>query len=150
MFERILMPTDGSACSESAIGQGLQLAKALQAEVTFLYALEDPVTTFYAAEVAAYQPKLYASMKEAAQGALERAKTLADQAGVAAKGVLVERTHPVQAIHDAEKDVDMVVMGTHGRRGFNRLMFGSVTEGALRRATRPYLILRDEGGASKA
>lgn len=144
MFKRILMPTDGSACSDLAIQKGLVLAKALDADVTFLYALEDPFTTIYAAEVAAYQPELYESMKKAAQGALESAKALADEAGVRASVALVERTHPVKAIHSAEKDADLVVMGTHGRRGFNRLMFGSVAEGALRRSKKPYLMVRSE------
>jgi nucleotide-binding universal stress UspA family protein len=42
MYKYILMPTDGSKCSEDAIKQGLTLAKNLAAEVTFLYAIEDP------------------------------------------------------------------------------------------------------------
>lgn len=144
MFKRILMPTDGSACSELAIQKGLGLAKALDAEVTFLYALEDPSTTIYAPEVMSYQPELYDVMKKEANAALERVIALANDAGVSARSVLVERTHPVKAIHKAEEDADLVVMGTHGRRGFNRWMFGSVAEGALRRSETPYLMVRSE------
>lgn len=144
MFKRILMPTDGSACSEVAVRQGLALARALGAEVTFLYALEDPATTVYAPDVVSYQPALYESMKQAAQEALAQALALADEAGVAAQTLLAERTYPVKAIHEAEADFDLVVMGTHGRRGFNRLMFGSVAEGALRRSETPYLMVRSK------
>jgi nucleotide-binding universal stress UspA family protein len=144
MYKRILMPTDGSTCSEAAIRQGLQLAKDLKAEVTFLYALEDPVTTIYAPEVVSYQPELYEQLKKAAQDALDRAKKIADELGVSATLLLVERKHPTEAIHEAEKDYDLIVMGTHGRRGFNRWMFGSVAEGVLRRAKTPCLMLRSE------
>jgi nucleotide-binding universal stress UspA family protein len=56
--------------------------------------------------------------------------------------VRVDDRSPVQAILDAEREHDLVVMGTHGRRGFNRWMFGSVSEGALRRATKPFLVIR--------
>ena len=56
--------------------------------------------------------------------------------------VLVEHQDPVETIHTAERSVDLVVMGTHGRRGFDRLMFGSVAEAALHRATKPYLMIR--------
>ena len=61
-----------------------------------------------------------------------------------AKTVLAEREDPVQAITEAQAEHDLVVMGTHGRRGFNRWMFGSVAEGVLRRATIPCLMIRTE------
>lgn len=143
MFEHILMPTDGSACSEAAIAQGLELAKSLGARVTFLYALEDPISLVYAIpETAAYRPDIYEDLKQAAEAALARAENMAQAAGVPCKTVLAERQAPVQAIHAAEAEADLVVMGTHGRRGFDRFMVGSVAEGALRRANKPYLMIR--------
>lgn len=147
MFERILMPTDGSACSEEAIAQGLKLASTLGAQVTFLYALEDPVSAVYATpETAAYRSDIYADLKKAAEGALARAESLAEAAGVVCNTVLTERQNPVQAIHAAEAEADLVVMGTHGRRGFDRFIVGSVAEGAFRRATKPYLMIRNKEG----
>ncbi|ADI14913.1 universal stress protein [Truepera radiovictrix] len=148
-MKRMLMPTDGSACSEAAIRQGLTLAKALGATVTFLYALEDPALPMYATPGAlAYEPQLYEDLKRAAEEALARAQVLAQEAGVPCQVQLAERQHPVEAIHKAEDAHDLVVMGTHGRRGFNRFVFGSVAEGALRRAKKPYLMIRHpEDGA---
>lgn len=144
MYQRILMPTDGSACSTAAIREGLELAKLLGAEVTFLYAIEDPTATMYAMpEVVAYQPQLYEDLKKAAQTILSEAKKLADEAGVKATTRLVQQVSPQEAILEAEKEFDLVVMGTHGRRGFNRFMFGSVAEGVLRRASVPYLLIRN-------
>ena len=142
MYKRILMPTDGSDCSDMAIKHGLSLAKALGAEVIFLYALEDPFTTVYAAEFATYQPQLYEELRASAQATLDKAEAFANELGVRATTVLSEHKHPVQAIHEAEAKADLVVMGTHGRRGFNRVMFGSVAEGALRQSSKPYLMVK--------
>ena len=133
MYKHILMPTDGSACSGGAIRQGLELARALGAEVTFLYALDDPV--LYTPELASYGPEMFEDMKGAATEALARAQELAQKVGVTAKTRLIEHKTPVTAIHEAERDADLVVMGTHGRRGFDRVVFGSVAEGALRHQT---------------
>ena len=146
---RILMPTDGSPCSEAAIRRGLEFAASLHAEVTFLYAVEDPLTPLDTSPYdLAYRTDLYDDLKDAAQAALGRAEGMAAEAGVPCRTVLVEREHPVRAIHAAEQDADLVVMGTHGRRGFNRLLFGSVAEEALHGSHKPYLILRHDGDAT--
>jgi nucleotide-binding universal stress UspA family protein len=131
MYHRILIPTDGSRCSEIAVRHGLELAKALGARVTFLYALEDPVATVY-------------TIREA-ERALGQAQQAADTLGVPAETALAERQDPVRAILDAEAAHDLIVMGTHGRRGVSRLVFGSVAEGVLRQAERPCLLIRDPG-----
>jgi nucleotide-binding universal stress UspA family protein len=140
MMKRILMPTDGSPCSERAISNGLELAKTLNAEVTFLYVLENPVTAF-ATEVGVY-PELYEELKKVGNRSLAKAQTLAANMGVKATTQLVEQDRSVDAIHEAEKNHDMVIMGTHGRRGFDRVMIGSVAEGAVRGSSKPYLLLR--------
>src|SRR5690606_10315002 len=132
MYRKILIPTDGSETSGLAIDQGLELARLMGAEVTFLHVLENPLTSGYATpETLPYSAQLYRDLKESAGGILQRATEKADKQGVKAKTQLVENRDPVQAIVDAAKDFDAIVMGTHGRRGFNRWMFGSVAEGAL-------------------
>lgn len=141
-MKRILIPTDGSACSERAVDQGLDLASQIGAEVTFLYALEDPLRHYMAPEMISYQPQLYDELKRVAEEALSRAMEMAAAADVTARSCLVEHNDPVEAIHEAEDEHDLVVMGTHGRRGMNRWLFGSVAEGALRRSTIPYLLVR--------
>lgn len=148
MIQRILMPTDGSKCSEQAIVEGLDLAKALNAEVTFLYALEDPFALVSAMPGAiTYQSELWDELMKSSQHALRHATMLATNAGVKSTTRLVERQAPVAAIQEAEKDHDLIVMGTHGRRGFNRFAFGSVAEGVLRSASKPCLLIRHpEGG----
>ncbi len=143
MYRRILMPTDGSACANHAIHQALGLAKQLGSEVTFLYALENPLTTGTATpESLPYSAQLWQDLKQTADDALREAVAAAEAFGVPATAKRVDNQAPVTAILEASADHDLVVMGTHGRRGFNRWMFGSVAEGALRQATKPFLLIR--------
>ncbi len=145
MFESILIPTDGSKTSEKAIEQGLALAKLSGGHVTFLHVLENPLTTGYATpESMPYAAQLYQDLRESGKNILEAAVSTARSMGVTATSKLVEDADPVSAITEASKEHDIIVMGTHGRRGFNRWMFGSVAEGALRRADKPFLLIRSE------
>jgi nucleotide-binding universal stress UspA family protein len=143
MYRKILVPTDGSACSQHAVHEAVALAKALGAEITFLYALENPLTTGTASpEALPYSAQLWDDLKTMADEALTAATAVAESQAVRSTAVRVDNRAPVQAILDAEEAHDLVIMGTHGRRGFNRWMFGSVAEGALRRAKRPFLLIR--------
>jgi nucleotide-binding universal stress UspA family protein len=143
MYRKILVPTDGSACAQHAVHEAVELAKAIDAEITFLYALENPLTTGTASpEALPYSAQLWDDLKAMADEALQAATAIAESSGVHATAVRVDNRAPVQAILEAEDEHDLVIMGTHGRRGFNRWMFGSVAEGALRRAKRPFLLIR--------
>ncbi|MFU8887416.1 MAG: universal stress protein [Trueperaceae bacterium] len=143
MYRKILVPTDGSACAQHAVHEAVELAKAIDAEITFLYALENPLTTGTASpEALPYSAQLWDDLKAMADEALQAASAVAESSGVHATAVRVDNRAPVQAILEAEEEHDLVIMGTHGRRGFNRWMFGSVAEGALRRAKRPFLLIR--------
>jgi nucleotide-binding universal stress UspA family protein len=143
VFESILIPTDGSSTSDKAIEKGLELARLANARVTFLHVLENPLVSGYATpEAMPYAAQLYQDLRTSGEQILGEALAKAEAQGVPATTRLVEDTDPVKAIVEASKEHDAVVMGTHGRRGFNRWMFGSVAEGALRRADKPFLMVR--------
>jgi len=142
MYKRILLPTDGSPGSDVAIRQGLDLAAQLDAKVSFLYVVESPMWVYQTPETISYLPELQDDLRRAGNEALDRATAMAKEAGVEHTTNLVGDKSPVDAISEAEAEFDLVVMATHGRSGFNRWMFGSVAEGALRRATIPYLLIR--------
>lgn len=145
MYDKILIPTDGSATSERAVDHGLNLAKAMSSEVTFLHVVENPLTAGYATpETLPYSAQLYQDLKASAAGLLEEAVQKAQRLGVKAHAKLVENREPATAIAEAGEEHDLIVMGTHGRRGFNRWMFGSVAEGALRQGNKPFLLIRSE------
>ena len=74
MYKHILMPTDGSKCSDEAIKQGLVLAKTLGAEVTFLYAVEDPV--YEMAKAAPYRKPFHDYLTEEAQSVLKEGQNV--------------------------------------------------------------------------
>jgi nucleotide-binding universal stress UspA family protein len=147
MYRHLLVPIDGSPCSALAVCHALHLARAVGAEVAFLYALEDPKSIVYAIpESVSYLPQLYSDQKRVALDALNRAQELALKANVRARTVLVEHCDPVDAIRQAEMDFDLVVMATHGRNGISRWLFGSVAEGALRGSAKPYLMVHCSHG----
>lgn len=151
MYQRILMPVDGSACAERAVQEGLKLAAELNAEVLFLHAIEDPLAAGYATpESLPYAARLAEDLRQEAERILSDAMQRAEDAGVRASTRLVEHRDPIEAIREAEVDADLVVMGTHGRRGMQRWMFGSVAEGALRRSGKPFLVIRTDGQGGPA
>jgi nucleotide-binding universal stress UspA family protein len=142
VYRRILMPIDGSSCSRHAIGEGLALAKAVGARVTFLNVLEDPRTVWHTLENLPRDHVLYHELESAAKKALHSAAEMAEAAGVKAEVVLLENENPITAIVRAAATYDLVIMGTHGRRGLDRLVLGSVTEGVLRQISTPQLVIR--------
>ncbi|GIW29952.1 MAG: universal stress protein [Meiothermus sp.] len=142
MYKRILMPTDGSNCSQQAIREGLEVAKNMGARVTFLYALENISSSLWISpESVPYGLELLEDLKRVGSEALSKASELAQAFGVEAETRLVE-ARPVEAILNEAKNHDLIVMGTHGRSGLDRFMLGSVTEAVLHRSDRPVLVLR--------
>lgn len=148
VYKRILMPIDGSPNSEHTLEWGIGFAKALNAEVAFLHVLENPVSRVYGLPGgASYVDDMMQDLREAGNTVLENAKYRANEVGVACDAFMREDEHPARAILHAEATYDLTVMGTHSRRGLDRLFLGSITEGVLRQSEKPHLILRclDEG-----
>lgn len=144
MYKRILMPTDGSTCSQKAIAEGLEVAKNMGASVTFLYAVENISSTLWISpESVPYGLELIEDLKRVGNEALSKASEQAQAAGVEAETKLVE-AKPVEAILAEAKNHDLIVMGTHGRSGLDRFMLGSVTEAVLHRSDKPVLVLRSK------
>ena len=138
MYQKILMPTDGSPCSLQALEHGLDLAKTLGAKVHFLYVLENPAQAIWIApESVPYGMELLEDLRKAGEEAIKKALDLARAKGVEATGEV-----PIPTIVEAAKEYDLLVMGTHGRTGLDRLLLGSVTEGVLHRTSVPVLVVR--------
>jgi nucleotide-binding universal stress UspA family protein len=142
MYKRILLPIDESSGSKAALEHGLQLAKTLGSRVILLHAVENPLSLYAVPETIAYNKELYDTLKETGRKTLNAARTLAESQGVEAEVKLLENTAPLEAILGTSQDCDLIVMGTHGRRGFDRWMFGSVAEGVLRHTDKPCLMIR--------
>lgn len=148
MYSHLLLPTDGSPLSDHALQRGLELARSLGARATILTVVE-PFYTFTASDehLGETREQYLKHAREAARGILEAARQRAADLGVPVQLKLVGSEHPDQAIIDAagELGCDLVAMASHGRRGVNALLLGSVTQEVLTRSTAPVLVFRPPG-----
>jgi nucleotide-binding universal stress UspA family protein len=140
-IRRLMIPVDFSASSLDVLEYGVQFAKHLGASVTILHVLE-PVA--YGLDFTLGRPAERREQKDHFKGRLEVLCALCTSNGVKAEPVL-KAGLPADSIReyvDREKP-DLVIMGTHGRRGISRLLSGSVAEGVLRLASCPVLTVRN-------
>lgn len=146
MYEHILIAFDGSDLSEKALRQGAQLAKAVGAKVTALY-VTMPWSAIAAGEIAVmFPPEEYET--NAAKTAVEQLKRAAETAksiGVACDTLHKSDAQPYKAIIDTAgaNGCDLIVMGSHGRRGIAGLLLGSVAMKTLTHAHIPVLVYRE-------
>ena len=154
MYKRILVPVDGSLTSKVGLEHAAGLAKPLGATIRLINVV-DELSVVPAVDAAALValPTLIAGLKEAGQKVLEESARVAASQGVQAQAVLLE-SHGAQVSHviveDAKKwGADLICMGTHGRRGLNRLLLGSDAERVLRVATVPVLLVRGRDDTGK-
>ncbi|QZP36914.1 universal stress protein [Halobaculum magnesiiphilum] len=143
MYDRILVPTDGSTAVEGAIERAIDLAETYDATLHAL-AVVEPVYTVNEGLGSIYET-LEAGARESTDEVAERAAA-ADVTAVTALRTGVPHREILDYVDDEE--IDLVVMGTHGRTGLDRYLLGSVTEKVVRLSDVPVLTVRhreDEG-----
>ena len=138
----ILVPSDFSECSDEAVRYGLELARRFNAQLHLLHVVQDPVTQPYAAE--GFAVPLFEAVEEwraQAEARLRAAVPERDRPRVTVASIVAT---PFAEILDyaAAHNVDLIVMGTHGRRGVSRALLGSVAENIVRTAPCPVLTIR--------
>ena len=138
----ILVPTDFSEPADGALDYAIALAEKIGAQVTLLHAYEIPVLGFPDGALVA-TADIAGRIASGAQAALEAAIAQRKNRGVELKALL-KTGDARETIHAVAQDLnaDLIVMGTHGRRGLSRALLGSVTEYVVRTATRPVLTVR--------
>jgi nucleotide-binding universal stress UspA family protein len=149
MYSRILVAVDGSDTAKLALDHALQLAREQRARLRIVHALE---SVHFLVSLAGGYPfdasALLDSMREDGKQALDHAQAQASSAGVEAESALIEGEAPMDRtatiiVQDALRwDADLIVIGTHGRRGFDRVVLGSVAEALVRIAHVPVLLVR--------
>jgi nucleotide-binding universal stress UspA family protein len=147
MYQRILVPTDGSPLSKRAVSAAIEQAAAWGAELVALYVVPRyPISYFEGgssvsdSEVARTE-KQWAEKGQAVVDAVARAAA-AD--GVKAKGVLARSDLVAESVISAAKKhkCDLIVMASHGRKGIKRILLGSETQHVLTHSKLPVLVLR--------
>lgn len=146
MYKRILIPTDGGEFGRNAMQQGLELAKLCGAQVTLLLALENPYEAYshYSIQPEEWVKEQMQDFKAKSQEILAGMRRYAEDQGVRAVARVVEGDNPVEAIIEAAQDHDLIVMATHGRKGVERVLLGSVTDKVLHNCTKPVLVVHGE------
>ncbi len=148
--KHILVPTDFSEYADYALDYAIELAKTLQAHLTVLYVLHLSSLALGEASPAVLDETLKA-MEANAQKRTQRAFDRVQEAGLVGESVIIEGTPFQTIIETAEsRDVDMIVMGTHGRTGLTHALMGSVAEKVVRMAPCPVLVTRGTTEASTA
>jgi nucleotide-binding universal stress UspA family protein len=139
MYERILVPTDGSPEVDAVLDHATALAATHDAELHALYVINTAGYTGLPGDTAIGQ--LDAMMNEQGETALDRAAERADDR--LTERVLLDGRPSAEIVDYAdETDCDLIVMGTHGRGGIDRLLLGSVAERVVRTSEVPVLTVR--------
>ena len=145
MYQQILVAVDGSETSSRALAAAIELAREAGARLEPLYVVDVPLMSY---DVPGYDPSYVRdALVEEGRHVLADATALMSAAGVKGTSRLVETdltgddtAHRI-LLAAQELNADVVVMGTHGRRGVQRLVLGSVAEHFLRIATCPVLLI---------
>lgn len=143
MYKRILIATDGSEKSKVAAEEGMELAKALGAQVIALNVVNEVVIASAVRQLGADRKEVEAKLEKAGGKAVDDLKAMGAKLGVTVDAI-VRIGAPANTVIDtagAEK-ADLIVMGSHGESGASKLLIGSVVQKVLYWATIPVLVVR--------
>jgi nucleotide-binding universal stress UspA family protein len=153
MSRRILVPIDGSPTSNRGLAEAIKLARGQKAKLCLLHVVDERSVTLAPEMGGIYADRLMNLMRESGKKVLAKAGAAARKGGIKATTILVESiTRPVSdvIVGQARKwGADLIVLGTHGRRGLSRLVMGSDAEGVVRTASVPVLLVRAPGRAAR-
>ncbi len=146
MYQRIMVAVDGSDISRRALQEAIQLTRDMDARLVIVHVV-DAVDINLAGD--------FGNFQEVVDATSRGGETLLEEAAATARaaGIEPETRLPVidtlgqrvaeRIVAEAESwPADLLVIGTHGRRGIHHLLLGSVAEGVVRTATRPVLLVR--------
>lgn len=146
MYKKILVPIDGSPTAAKGLDEAIKVAQLAGASLRLIHVIELINFTTCIEPVGIYASEAIAVMTKAGAEILERGKFHAAAKGIGAETVLLDNLSlrvSEQVIDQAKVwNADLIVIGTHGRRGVGRLMLGSDAEEIVRRAPVPVLLVR--------
>ena len=147
MFKHILVPVDGSPFAHQAVDKARAIACAFRSSVTLIHVIDPYGFNGRGADFPRDQSDYLRAATEQANEAIGAARQVFEARGMSVKGSVVEGHSVYQAILEAAEtlEADLVVMGSHGRRGLEKPVLGSVTAQVLSHAHLPVLVVRNEG-----
>jgi nucleotide-binding universal stress UspA family protein len=144
MFQHILLPLDGSSASRKAARQAIALAKEAGARITAYHAVGSARSVYGDGYRLPRERSTRTDLRNARAQWFEGLARAARQAGVRFATAVERAFSPEDGIVSAaqKRNCDLIVMGSHGRRGLARLAFGSVAASVIARSTIPVLVYR--------
>ena len=146
MYQRILVPVDGSPTSNAGLAEAIKLAKLTGAQVCVLHVVDEMPFLMSGDGFAGMPGDVFALLKEAGQTVLDQARLTVHAAGIPVEATLFDSLSGRLCDRVAEQvqawGADVIVLGTHGRRGVGRMLLGSDAEQIVRTATVPVLLVR--------
>lgn len=145
IYRHILLPTDGSSLSEAAVVKGVAFAKGLKTEVTGLFVIPKDYPTYYDAGLpAGTRQQAEAERRAYAEHHLATVSRAARKEDVACEVIMEMADHPHEAIVGVaeQKNCDLILMSSHGRKGIGAVLLGSVTQKVLVHSNMSVLVYR--------
>jgi nucleotide-binding universal stress UspA family protein len=147
MFERILVPVDGSATSRRGVREAIAIAKLTNARIKLMHVFERPLLGIGSEAALLRGEDIYNVARDAGQALLSDAAASVKAAGIPVDEQLLElgdkRLYEQVADTANEWRASLIVLGSHGRRGLRRMLLGSDAEQILRTAPVPVLLVRE-------
>jgi nucleotide-binding universal stress UspA family protein len=146
MYKRILVPVDGSPTSNRGLEEAVKLAASTGGQLRLLHVVDDLSAAMAMSGYGGATVDIFALLKEGGEQVLRDAKALVEQHKVPVEAVLIEGMSGRLSDHVAAQignfGADLVVLGSHGRRGVGRMVLGSDAEQIIRSAQVPVLVVR--------
>jgi nucleotide-binding universal stress UspA family protein len=146
MYQKILVPVDGSATSDLGLNEATKLAKLTGARVRLLHVVDVLSLAIAGEGMVGSAGDVLAAVRESGRSILQRGEASVQATALDVDTVLLENTAgrvaEIVADEAASWGADLIVLGTHGRRGVRRLVLGSDAEQVVRTASVPVLLVR--------
>ena len=148
IYGKILVPVDGSETSAKGLQEAIKLAKALGSKLCLVHVVDELIIDYSAglAGGAPFSGDVIEGLREGGKAILAKAEATVRKSKLEPKGVLLEAIggHSAHLIvaQAQEWGANLIVMGTHGRRGIRRLALGSDAEQVIRTSSVPVLLVR--------
>ncbi len=146
MYQHILVAVDDSETSKLAVQEAIRLAKDANSQLRLVHVLDEGVIYWGAGGM--IMDTVFDVLRKVGQAVLDQGVTAVRAAGLETETVLKETVgqRVADVIVDEAKrwPADLLVIGTHGRRGMDHLLIGSVAEGVMRKSSMPVLLIRGQ------
>jgi len=143
-LQKILLPTDFSGCANYALPYAAEIARATKATIICLHVVEPVVPAVGYTGLAEPMPiDISEQLEDSAERQLPRLAECEECVGLNVEEVIVHGDPAAEIVRvAAEKEVNLIVISSHGRTGLGRMIFGSTAEAVVRHATCPVLVVK--------